>query len=136
MPTINPYLTFDGNCREAMEFYHKAFGGEINIMTHEGMPGEVPPEQIDRVMHANIHADGIVLMASDGQVGQSVESGSNFSISVNCSSDEEQDRLFGMLGEGGTVTMPLADQFWGARFGMCRDKFGIHWMFNYDKPQA
>ena len=88
-------------------------------------------------MHARISKGSTVLvMASDSMNGMHLTTGTNFSISIDCESAEEIDRLFAAFGEGGKVSMPLADAFWGARFGMLIDKFGIQWMFNFEKPKA
>lgn len=135
MQNLNPYLTFNGNCKEAMTFYHQALGGNIEIMPFEGSGMETPAEAKDRVMHAILTIDNIIIMASDSMPGQDIAFGANVSLSINCSSREEANKLYASLGEGGTPTMPLQDTFWGAYFGMLNDKFGVQWMFNYDAPQ-
>jgi PhnB protein len=86
-------------------------------------------------MHAHLDSPKGVLMGSDVPPGSPYQAGGNFAVSVHCKSDEEIDRLFGAVAEGGEVTMPLQDVFWGARFGMLKDRFGVHWMFNYEKPK-
>ncbi|MCB0727869.1 MAG: VOC family protein [Ignavibacteriae bacterium] len=135
MTQINAYLTFDGNCREAMTFYHRCLGGYLEIIPFEGSPmaKTMPEEMLHQVMHANIRKEQLVLMASDGggMKGQLVK-GNTINLSLNCSSDEEIEEYFNKLSEGGKITMPLAEQFWGAKFGMLTDKFGIDWMLNYD----
>jgi len=133
MKAINPYLNFDGRTREAMTFYAKALGAKLDIMTNKesGMAG--PGE--DRIMHAKLGSGSTVIMASDSQPGMPVSMGNNVWISVDCSSTSEQDKHFAGISEGGTVVMPLAEQFWGARFGMVRDKFGLGWMFNCQLPK-
>ena len=135
MNQINAYLTFDGNCREAMTFYAEAMGAEIHIMTFGDMP-QCPQGANDRVMHARIDKGAAVLMASDSMPGTPFTAGNNFSISVNCDDTAEVDRLFSALGAGGAGTMPPQDMFWGAYFAMVTDKFGLQWMFNFDKPKA
>ena len=130
------YLTFNGNCRDAMIFYERCFGGELHLMPFSDAPGNFPKEAKDRVMHASLVKDGIpVVMASDSMPGGSVTTGDNFSICLSPKSPEELERLFNALGEKGTVTSPLQDTFWGARFGTLKDQFGINWMFNYEKPK-
>lgn len=130
---LNPYLTFDGNGREAMTFYQRCLGGELNVMTFGDNPGGgVPPGAEDRVMHATLVSGNLRLMASDSMPGQPVRGGDSIHLSLNLSSREEIDRLFVALGEGGTVTMPLDDQPWGGRFGMLVDRFGMPWMFHFD----
>lgn len=132
---IHPYLTFNGNCREAMTFYKESLDAGLEIMDFGSAPMEVPEEAKNNVLHAILTRDGITLMASDCRPGQPVKAGDNVSLSVNCTSRAQADTFFNRLGAGGTVTMPLEDTFWGAYFGMLTDQFGIHWMFNYDEPR-
>lgn len=142
MATVNVYLTFNGNCREAFGFYRSVFGGEFPYI---GIFGDMPPsedhpvpdEDKDKILHVTLPISGeTVLMGSD--TGSAWSSGfiqgNNVSVSINTESREEADRLFYGLSEGGKVTMPIADTFWGAYFGMFTDQFGIHWMVNYDDP--
>lgn len=136
MQNLNPYLTFNGNCKEAMTFYHQCLGGNLEIMPFGDSGIEVPDEAKDKTMHAVLTIDSIILMASDTMPGQNITFGSNMSLSINCSSREEVDKLYASLGEGGIQTMPLQDTFWGAYFGMLDDKFGVQWMFNYDTPTS
>lgn len=134
MSQIVCYLTFNGQCRKAMTFYHQCLGGEIQIQSFEESGQPIDAEFKHWIMHANIHSNGLVLMASDNMPGTpDVVFGNNFSLSIDCANEEEQSRLFNALAEGGKITMPLQDTFWGARFGMLDDQFGIAWMFNYDK---
>lgn len=135
MKWINGYLSFDGNCKEAMEFYRDALGGDLQMMPY-GEHGGGTPEAAARTMHARLEGGGALLMASDVPPGRPVTAGNNFSLAIENESAAEQDELFSALGQGGTVTMPLADQFWGARFGMLTDRFGVNWMFNLDAPKA
>lgn len=130
---IMPYIMFNGNCEEALNFYAKALGGEIkDLMRFEGTPAESMSDDKQKVLHAHFAINGNVLfMASDG--GQSNESG-KVHLSLNFNSEVEIDRVYMVLGEGGEKTMPLNDTFWGARFGMLTDRFGVNWMFNWDKP--
>ncbi|QIX61903.1 VOC family protein [Hymenobacter lutimineralis] len=135
-PRLTPYLTFNGNCRQAMAFYQQCLGGELMVQTFEGTPAaeHVAPEALQNVMHSALTTADMVLMASDSGLGP-VAKGDMISLSVNCQSPEEIQRLFSLLSAGGTITMPLQDTFWGATFGMFADQFGIDWMLNYDKPQ-
>ena len=136
MKAIVTYLNFNGNCREAMKFYQRCLGGELSMMPFSEAPGDLPKEAKDRVMHARITKDGsALLMASDTMPGSNFVQGTNFSISIDCQSAEETDRLFNAFSENGKITMPLQDAFWGARFGILRDQFGINWMFNFEKPK-
>jgi len=134
MKEINTYLTFDGNCRDAMKFYERCFGAKLELMPFSEGPGQVPPEAKDRVMHAKLSKGSVVLlMASDTMPGMAFRQGNNFSVCLQCESLEEIERLFAAVGEEGKVTMALQDTFWGARFGMVTDRFGINWMFNFEK---
>lgn len=132
---LHPYLSFPGTCREAMTFYKDCLGGELEIMTFEGSPIEIPPGAENNVLHCILTRPGIVLMASDTMPGDRHVNGTNVSLSLNCESRSQADEFFGKLGTGGTVTMPMQNTFWGAYFGMVTDKYGTHWMFNYDKPR-
>ena len=132
MKWINAYLMFDGNCREAMEFYKECFGGELAVtnFTEEQSAGAT-----DRVMHARLTQGGGLLLASDSRPGEPAPAGNNVWLAVECDGVEEQERMFAALSVGGTVTMPLQDTFWGARFGMLLDRFAMNWMVNYDLPK-
>ena len=143
MATVNVYLTFNGNCREAFDFYKSVFGGEYPYVgTFGEMPPvdgkEIPEEDKNKIMHITLPISGeTMLLGSDtgGDWGSSHQQGNNFSISINADSREEADKLFNGLSDGGTVTMPMEDTFWGAYFGMFTDKFGINWMVSYNKQQ-
>ena len=130
MALIQPYLTFNGNCAEAMNFYKEVFGGELMMQSFGDAPMESTPETKDLIMHARLQNGDLILMASDGMPGQAPVQGSNVTISVQSASKEDQEKYFNKMAEGGKVTMPLQDTFWGANFGMLTDKFGMHWMFN------
>lgn len=135
MKEMVTYLMFDGQARKAMEFYKRSLGGELHMMTF-GESGQSTSPSEDRIMHARLSGAGWKLMASDAMMpGDPITGGNNFSIALTCESVEDQDRLFSALGEGGAVTMPLQDTFWGARFGTLKDQFGIEWMFNFDHPK-
>ena len=130
------YLHFNGDCRDAFEFYRSVFGGDYAFFTtfREG-PAEmgVPAGEMDNVMHVSYEIGGNVLMGSDvpSTFSPPVAMGGNFSICYPTDSREETDALFGKISEGGNVTMPMGDMFWGSYFGACTDKFGINWMFDY-----
>ena len=136
MKAVVTYLNFDGNCRDAMKFYARCLGGELSIMPFSEAPGNFPPEAKDRVMHARITKGGsTLLMASDTMPGGVFRQGTNFSISVDCETVEEIDRVFAAFSENAKINMALQDAFWGARFGMLTDQFGTNWMFNFEKPK-
>ncbi len=137
MKELTNYLVFDGNCREAMTFYEKCLGGDLNMFRFADAPMECPDAAKDKIMHARLANGPAVLMASDTMPGVPFQQGNNFSISINCDSADEVDRLVAALGEKGKVTMPAQETFWAARFGMLTDQFGINWMLNFeDKKQA
>lgn len=143
MASLNPYLTFLGNCEEAFNHYLSVFGGELQELSRFGeMPPQegitIPEEQKNLIMHVSLPiGDGSVLMGSDtgGEWAPKTTVGNNFSLSVNADSKEQVDKLFGGLSEGGKITMPLDTTFWGSYFGMCTDKFGINWMVSYSDPE-
>ncbi len=134
--TLDPYLSFDGNCREAFDFYRQVFGGEFraNVTFGEAPPDVVIPHgERDRIMHVSLPIGSSTLMGSDScsAFGPPPQSGNNFSISISSSSRGETDDLFAKLSRDGEVEMPPQDMFWGAYFGSCTDKFGIRWQINY-----
>ncbi|MBS3913184.1 MAG: VOC family protein [Bacteroidetes bacterium] len=132
MASLNPYLNFNGNCKEAMTHYHHIIGGDFQLQTFGDAPMDSPPELKDQVMHASIVSDKITIMASDAQPGQPATFGSAIWLNINCDSGDQQNHLWNGLSDGGTVVMELQDTFWGARFGMFIDKFGIGWMLNFE----
>ena len=138
MKPLTPYLFFDGNCREAMDFYKDCFGGKLEVSTFsEAPPGAFPgdAEKIkDKIMHSSLCEGDFVLMASDSGMG-APKAGDNVSLSIQCESPSQADDLFKALGEGGKVLMPMADTFWDAYFGVLIDRFGIHWMLHYQKAE-
>jgi PhnB protein len=133
---LNPYISFDGTAREAMEFYKDVFGGELTISTF-GEFGQADTPIADKIMHAQLETkSGYTLMASDTPPGMDFTPGGNITISL---SGEDEDDLRGYwekLSDGGTVTMPLEKQMWGDIFGQCVDRFGIAWMVNIAQPQG
>jgi len=130
------YLMFNGNCEEAISFYKDQLGGNLISIQRFGETPESSSESYkDKIMHAVMDLRGLTLMFSDAQEDRRVTFGDNFSIALDLKSDGEVDRVFDALSTGGQVTMAVTDTFWGARFGMCTDKFGINWMVNYDKPK-
>jgi PhnB protein len=139
---IHTYLNFDNKSEAAMRFYEKVFGGKLTEIHRFGsMPQEggfaLTPEQKNLVMHVGLEVPGgQMIMASDmiAGMGPARVEGNNFSISVHPDSKQEADRVFKALAQGGTITMPIADQFWGDYFGSLTDQFGINWMVNYTDP--
>lgn len=144
MTTINAYLTFNGNCEEAFNFYKSVFGGDFPyIGRYKDMPpneaGEKPSgAEGEKIMHVSLPiSKETMLMGSDtgGEWASNYSQGNNFSISINTDSKEESDRLFNGLSQGGKVTMPMNKTFWGDYFGMFTDKFGINWMVSFNDQQ-
>lgn len=133
--TLVPYLNFNGNCREAMRFYHACLGGELELMPFSDAPMELPAGSDHLIMHAVLKKGDLNLMASDSMPDQPVSFGNNVSLSLDCPSKEQADAYFQALSAGGTITMPLEVTFWNAYFGTLVDKFGVCWMFNHDLPQ-
>ena len=130
---LEPYLFFDGKCEEALNFYKEVFNGEIEGLSRwkempqdSGMPA-VTPETEQRVMHASFKSAGVSFMASDASPGKTYGEGP-ISLSLSTTDLAEAERAFNRLADGGKVEMPMADTFWGAKFGMLTDKFGIDWM--------
>jgi PhnB protein len=133
MEAIIPYLNFNGNASEALEFYSKALNGQVDYkQTFGEAPMESSEEQKDKIMHASFKAGELHFLVSDSMPEQPVNSGSNLSLSLNFNDADEMNKTFAALSEGGKVTMELQDTFWGARFGMLEDKYGFNWMFNHD----
>ena len=135
---LNAYVTFNGNAREAMEFYQSVLGGDLRISTfgEYGAPEGTDP---DGVMHAFLETSaGFILMASDKAPGSGDVSGDNISLSISGYNDDADTMrgYFKALSEGGEVTMPLEKQMWGDEFGMLKDRFGVHWMVDFGEPQA
>jgi PhnB protein len=133
---LNPYLSFNGTARQAMEFYQDVFGGELVVRTF-GEYGGQDPATADQVMHAQLETPkGYTVMASDSPPGaDEAKSGNNFTISLS-GEDEDLRGYWDRLTEGGSITIPLEKQMWGDEFGACVDKFGIPWMVNITAPQA
>ncbi len=142
MVTINPYLNFPGNTEEAFNFYRSVFGGEFAGLTRfKDIPdgAKLNTKEKEMLMHISLPiGKGNTLMATDAleSMGHPLKAGNNFSLSVETESKEEADKIFKGLSEGGKVTMPQGDTFWGSYFGMVNDKFGMQWMVSYTSKQS
>src|SRR4029453_7208391 len=133
---LNPYIGFESSARQAMEFYREVFGGDLRVNTfgEYGSPGAA---QADKVMHAQLETDrGFPLMASDTPAGMQRNPGDNITISLSGDDGDELRGYWEKLSDGGTVTMPLEKEMWGAEFGMCTARFGVPWMVNITQPQG
>ena len=138
MIRLNPYLSFRGTAREAMEFYQSVFGGELDLSTFSDfqMP-DIGEDEADLIMHGQLEAPGdLVLMGADTPSSMELAEGSSITISLSGDDDAELRGYWDKLAEGGTVTMPLEKQMWGDEFGMCVDRFGTPWMVNVGPPQG
>jgi PhnB protein len=129
---LTAYLTFNGDCEAAFKFYERCLGGKIEMMMpHAGTPaeGQVPPEWLDKIMHARLSVGDELLMGSDAPPDR-YEAPQGFSVSIQIKNPADAERIFAALAEKGTVQMPIQQTFWAARFGMLVDQFGIPWMVN------
>ena len=141
MLKINPYLNFEGNTEEAFNFYKSVFGGEFSVLQRFKDTSEAPrvnEREKEMIMHVSLPlGNGTILMATDAleSMGHKLTFGNNVHLSLEAESRDDAGRLFKSLSAGGKVTVPIADTFWGAYFGMVTDKFGVHWMVSYTPPQ-
>ena len=137
---LNPYLSFDGDARAAMEFYKDVFGGTLTLNTFSEFGADQDNPQVsDRIMHASLQApNGLTLMASDAMPGEAFEPGNAYAVSLSGDADslDELRECWRRLSDGGTVTMPLEKQVWGDEFGMCTDRFGTPWMIDIGLPES
>lgn len=140
MATTNIYLSFNGNCREAFNFYKSVFGIEFSYISRFGDIPEnenykVTDAYSDKIMHVAIPIGSSILMGSDCGEEQAAlfRQGNNFSVSLTADSREQADSVFMALSEGGEVSRPMNDTFWGDYFGMIRDRFGVSWMISYNE---
>jgi PhnB protein len=134
MKQINSYLTFNGNCREAMNFYRKCLGGELSLQTIGESPlaDKMPPHMKDGILHATLTRNGLVLMGSDMVGEKGLIRGNAVSLMLDCSSEEEIRETYAALAEGGEPSHPVEQTFWGALFGNLKDKFGNNWLLHFD----
>ena len=127
---LNPYISFNGNARQAFEFYQQVFGGDLNMNTF-GDFGQSDSADADKIMHGQLETpSGYTIMGSDTPGHMDFQPGTNFSVSLSGDSGDELRGYWEKLSTGGTVSVPLEKQMWGDEFGMCTDKFGVAWMVN------
>lgn len=138
MTQINSYLTFNGNCREAMHFYRDCLGGNLTLQTIGESPlaDKMPPQMKECILHATLIKDKLVLMGSDMVGENGLKKGNAVSMVINCSSDEEIRSFYEKLSAGGNKDHALEESFWGATFGDLTDKYGNHWLLNYEKKKS
>ena len=135
MAQLNPYLTFENNCREAMNFYKDCLGGELSLQTVSESPvmaAQMPVEMKDSILHSSLISGGVTIMASDLNNEERIE-GTNVHLCINCESENELNSFFSKLSAGGKITAPVADMPWGAKYGSLTDKYGKRWLFNFQK---
>jgi PhnB protein len=137
MPSrLNPYISFPGTAREAMEFYSRVFGGTLTLSTY-GEAGAPDGAHADKIMHGMLETPGgFTLMGADAPPGAEHRPGNDIAVSLSGDDTEDLRGYWEKLSDGGTVSVPLEKQMWGDEFGMCQDRFGIQWMVNIALPQA
>ncbi|MCW2751445.1 MAG: putative glyoxalase family protein [Aeromicrobium sp.] len=133
---LNPYITFEGNAREAITFYHSVLGGELVVSTFGESGMDHDPAAANNVMHAQLTAGGLTLMVSDSPPGMDFILGNNISVSLSGDDEAELRGYFDGLSAGGTPGVPLEKAPWGDTFGMFTDKFGVGWLVNIAAAQA
>lgn len=131
--TASPYINFQGRAREAMEFYQKALGGNLDLLAFDAAGAPKPAGPTDRIMHARLDADGVTILATDGMPDYPPTVGDNFAITLMGSDSERLTHIFTELSAGGNVKQPLKAEVWGDTFAWFADKFGINWMINISK---
>ncbi|MFF9016928.1 VOC family protein [Streptomyces sp. NPDC014870] len=138
MPSrLNPYLTFDGDARQAMEFYKEVFGGTLALNTYGEFGEKEAGDAVDKIMHSQLETDsGFTLMAGDVAPGMEFRPGNTISVSVSGEDDAELRGYWAKLSGDGTVSVPLEMQMWGDVFGMCTDRFGVTWLVNISGQQS
>ncbi len=134
--TLDPYISFRGNTRDAMQFYQTVFGGKLEMNTFKDFHASQEPGDDDLIMHAMLEADGIHFMAADTPLRMDYTGGTNISMTLSGDNHAELQAYFEKLAEGGSIREALVQAPWGDTFGMCVDKFGIVWMVNIAGPKA
>lgn len=141
MIKINPYLIFNGDTEEALNFYKSIFGGELeSLQRFKDVPredqeaGHFDKKEDEKIINVGLTVGENGLMAGDAPNSMPIKMGENFFLSLEVDSKDDADKFFTGLSEGGKINMGLGDTFWGAYYGMLRDKFGIGWMVNYTYP--
>lgn len=134
MANINSYLTFNGNCREAMTFYKDCLGGELTFQTigESSVADKMPEKMKECILHSTLSKDKLLIMASDIVPGTGLIKGNNVSMILNCTSEPEINEFYKKLSDGGEASHPLITSFCGALFGDLTDKFGNHWLLNFE----
>jgi len=134
--SANPYINFKGQAREAFEFYHKALGGKLTLLTFNPDGAPKPAEAGESIMHGVLESDGAMIMGTDGMAEYPPTVGDNFAVALSGSDSERLSKAFEMLSEGGKVKQTLKQESWGDTFGWLEDKFGINWMINISRSDT
>lgn len=135
MTQLNPYLNFNGQCREALTFYRECLEGELELqkVAESPMATRMPSEKGPLILHGALVKNGAVLLMGSDMIGNNLQPGNSVNLCLNCTSDQEINTLFDRLSAGGQVKVPLHQSFWGATYGEVRDKFGMNWMLNFTR---
>jgi PhnB protein len=135
MTQLNPYLNFNGQCREALTFYQECLEGDLELqkVAESPMAANMPSEKGPLILHGALSKAGSTLLMGSDMIGNSLQPGNSVNLCLNCTSDGEITTLFDRLSAGGHIKVPLHQSFWGATYGEVRDKFGMTWMLNYTR---
>jgi PhnB protein len=135
--SLNPYISFRDNAKQALEFYHSVLGGELTVSSFGEMHASEDPAEQDKIMHGQVTSStGLILMASDTPNSMEYNPGQNISVSLSGDDDAELRGYWEKLVDGATITAPLMQAPWGDTFGMLQDKFGINWLVNITGAQS
>lgn len=132
---VNPYLTFKGNCRQAIEFYKDALGAEVLFVQTVGESPMSNMGPAENIMHSTLKVGGSTIMMSDDPRPEAAPAAGNISLAIGLHDPGKAKEIFGNLAQGGSVIMPLGKTFWAEAFGMLTDKFGVRWMVNCEAPK-
>lgn len=133
---LNPYLSFRGTAKDAMEFYQSVFGGDLRLNTFGDYHASDDPAEVDKIMHGMLETEGgLTLMGADTPSSMEYQPGNTISVSLSGDNEAELRRYWEGLSEGGTIAMPLEKAPWGDTFGMCTDRFGVSWLVNITAGQ-
>jgi PhnB protein len=130
---LSPYVNFQGRAREAMEFYHKVLGGNLDLQTLDERGVSRPAGPGDSIRHARLETDGALIVASDGHPDYPARVGENLAIALGGTDKGRLSKIFNDLAEGGRIQMPLSKQPWGTEAGWLTDQFGINWTVNINQ---
>jgi PhnB protein len=135
MTHLNPYLNFNGQCRNALTFYQECLEGQLELqkVAESPMAAKMPSEKGPLILHGALSKNGHTLLMGSDMIGSALQTGNSIMLCLNCSSDQEINTIFDRLAAGGHVKTPLHQSFWGATYGELKDKFGMDWMLNYTR---